>query len=55
MKADPVKIDWIDSELVSNDFMEVGLSLSDEQIRQMSTTDYKALLKGKIRDDGDKR
>ena len=28
----------------------MGLSLSDEQITQMSITDYKALLKGKIQD-----
>ena len=48
MKADPVKGDWC--ELVSNDLKEVGISLSDDQIRQMSTVNYKALVKGKIRD-----
>ena len=48
MKADPVSNEWC--ELAANDFKEVGLSLSDDQIRQMSTVDYKALVTGKIRD-----
>ena len=48
MKADPVSNDWC--ELVANVFNEVGLSLSDDQIRQMSRVDYKTLVKGKIRD-----
>ena len=48
MKADPVKDDWC--ELVANDLKEVGIGLSDDEIRQMSSVDYKALVKAKIRD-----
>ena len=48
MKADPIKNDW--SQLVSSDFQEVNLSMNDDQIRQMSQTDYKNLVKQKVRE-----
>lgn len=48
MKADPMTNDW--SQLVSGDFQLVNLNITDDQIRQMNQTQYKTLIKQKVRD-----
>ena len=48
MKADPMVNDW--SQLVSGDFQLINLNITDNQIRQMNQTQYKTLIKQKVRD-----
>ena len=47
MKADPLPGDWY--RLDQEDFELVNLHLNEDQIMNMNSTQYKSLIKGKIR------
>ena len=48
MKADPVPDDWC--LMVKNDFEEINLEISDQEIINMDTKSYKTLIKSRVRD-----
>jgi hypothetical protein len=48
MKAEPLPGDWCN--WVQKDFQDIKLIITEDQIRSMSPTDYKLLIKEKIRD-----
>ena len=48
MKADPLPGDW--NKLVQEDFKLVNLDLNEEQILNMNPTQYKSIIKEKMRD-----
>ena len=47
-KAESMTNDW--SQLVSGDFQLVNINITDDQISQMNQTQYKTLIKQKVRD-----
>ena len=48
MKADPLPRDWY--RLVQEDFELVNLQINEDQIINLNPTQYKSLIKGKMRD-----